>query len=196
MIATKELELTIEGAEDIARAYITTAFDENYFTSNGKKHDDGWHFMVNCHREDMNRTPAVGGIFVCASGKVETLSEDRIREMTEAVEVQAAQKRGELARDANGYVLRYHARIKANSWTTNHIDHKVGAKGGVFIPAEEPIWRFSIKDSLADADDHTFDVIDVDAKTGEVNPLSQERLNNIFGGLRAARGIKKQTAAA
>lgn len=197
MIATKELELTREEAQTTANEYISNSFGQTFFAGKGTHRDDGWRFMVQCHFEEIKYRPAAGFLTVFENGQVEQLSEDRIRDMKEIAEVQAAKKRGKkFARDENGVVLRCHARIKANRWTTNHIDHKVGARGGIFVPVEPPIWRFAIKDSLVNAMDAPLDVIDVNAITGEVLPLTEHQIDIIAGGLSAARRLKKQAATA
>lgn len=79
----------------------------------------------------MKRIPAVGAIAVDAiSGQIEALTDDQLRNMREAGAVQATQGRRELARDENGYILRRHARIKANNWISDRVGLKVGAEGG------------------------------------------------------------------
>ncbi|MEZ4713569.1 MAG: hypothetical protein R3A44_40655 [Caldilineaceae bacterium] len=116
--------------------------------------------------------------------------------MKEAVAVQAAQERGELARDERGYIVRFHARIKANSWISNRIDLKVGATGGILIPVEPPIWRFSIQLHAQEAELNALDVIDVNAQTGQVIPLTKQQLELIRGGVRALRRHQELAAAA
>lgn len=195
MVATI-IELTIEDAGAIADDYISQAFDPSFFTTNGKKVDDGWHFTVKCHRDDMTRTPAVGGLTVFESGDVETLSDDRIRDMKEAAETQAAQQRQEFARGEDGYVLRYHARIKASCWLAKKVDLKISASSGVFIPIENPIWRFSVYDSALLSDDDPLGIIDVDATTGEVQKLDEEEIEIIIRGACASRRYPEYTTTA
>lgn len=192
MVTTKEL--TIEDAGTIASEYISKTFDESFFPTLGKKIDEGWYFTIKCHREDMSRTPAVGGLIISPFGEVQELSEDRIRDTREAAETQAAQHRKELARDENGYVLRYHARIKATFWLANNIDYKVGAKGGFFIPIDSPIWRFSVYDNVIESDDVQLGVIDVDAVTGEVRQPNDEEIEIIIRGVCASRRPSKYSA--
>lgn len=194
MIATAELEGTVEEVQARADDYVAEVLGQTYFTKNGELQEDGWYFTVKCHREDMKRTPAVGYLIVCEDGQVKHLSEDYIREMKEAAETQAAKERGEeFARDEDGHVLRRHARIKAGSWLANYVDHKIGARGGIFIPIEPPIWRFSVCDFLRDSEPYPLDVIDVNAVTGEVYKPTQDQINIIIRGVCAARKRKKQT---
>jgi hypothetical protein len=144
--------------------------------------------MVICHRADMSRTPAVGVVSVApATGQVHELTAEQIRNLREAGAVQAAQARGELARDEQGYVLRYHARIKASVWISDRVDLKVGASGGAFLPLDPPVWRFSIDFHLEDRQLDPLGVIDVNAKTGQVIPLTNKQLQTIRGCVRAAK---------
>ncbi|MBV7326842.1 hypothetical protein KFU94_00995 [Chloroflexi bacterium TSY] len=197
MIATREHELTTEVVQEVANKYISDVFGDSYFIEKGNKRDHGWNFTVQVQRDDISFSPMVGWLTISNDGQVENLSEDRIRDMKESAEVYAAKERGDtFARDQNGYVLRYHARIKANTWTTNYIDHKLGARGGIFIPVETPLWRFMIKDSLVGAVDHPLDFIDVNAVTGEVIPLTEHQIAKIVGELCATRRLQKQTATA
>ncbi|MEM7133275.1 MAG: hypothetical protein AAF702_43655 [Chloroflexota bacterium] len=193
MIATQEL--TIEDASTIANEYISNIFDESFFITLGKKIDEGWYFTVKCRREDMNRTPAIGGVIVLECGDIQKLSEDRIRDMKEAAETQAAMHKKELPIDKEGHVLRYYARIKATHWLANHVDHKIGATGGFFVPIHSPIWRFSVIDNALKSDDIQLGVIDIDAETGEVRKPNDEEVEIIIRGACASRRYPQYTTA-
>ena len=145
----------------------------------------------------MQRTPIVGSVIVDATtGQVRPLTADQLRDLREAGAVQAAQARGELARDKDGYVLRYHARIKASVWISDRTDLKVGTTGGVFLAIEPPMWRFAIDFHLTDIYLDPLDVIDVDAQTGQIIPLTDAQLQNIRGCIRAAQRYQTLAAAA
>lgn len=197
MIAIKERELTTDSVQNVANEYIASALGPNYFTDQSTERDRGWNFIVQCRYEDINKCPPVGILAVFENGQVEQLSEDRIRDMRETGEIRAAKERGEkFARDKNGFVLRRQARIKASCWTSDNIGMKFGAEGGIFIDLDDPIWRFSVHFYFPEGDSPVLDVIDVDAKTGTVHPLSDEQIKAIAGGIRAARRIQEQTAEA
>lgn len=195
MIATKKRQIDIKSAGKRADEYISTVFGSTYFTYDGEERDDHYHFMVKCLRDDMKRNPAVGSITVFESGDVQVLSEDRIRDMKEAGETQAAQHRKELARDEDGYVLRYHARINASCWLADTVGHKLGATGGLFIPSERPIWRFTVQDFVMQSTNYALAVIDVNARTGEVLKPNEEEIEIIIRGVCASRKHQKYTAA-
>lgn len=192
MVATTIL--TIENASTIADEYLADTFGKTYFAYECSESDDGYHFRVACTREDMPRKVAVGGVTVFRSGDVKTLSEDQIRDMVEAAETQAAQRRKEFARDKDEYVLRYHARIKASIWLSKNVDAKNGASGGVFIPTDPPIWRFIVQDFVLDSEDRPLGMVDVNALTGEVLELDEEEIEIIVRGSCASRRYPQYTA--
>jgi hypothetical protein len=171
-----------------ADIYLTNQVGLAYGTGHGYLRDSRWCFMVTCRNHTQNHTAVVGVISVdAATGQVNQLTGEQIRNLQEAGAVQTAQARGELARDEQGYVLRYHARIKASVWISDRIDLKVGANGGAFLPLDPPVWRFSIDLTLADEHLEPLGVIDVDATTGQVIPLTTEQLQLIRECVRAAK---------
>jgi hypothetical protein len=171
-----------------ADVYLTNWLGLAYGTGHGYLRVGRWCFMVTCRHPAQNRPAVIGVMAVDATtGQVNPLTGEQIRNLQEAGAVQAAQVHGELARDEQGYVLRYHARIKASVWISDRIDLKVGANGGVFLPLEPPLWRFSIDLTLADEQLEPLGVIDVDATTGQVVPLTSEQLQLIRECVRAAK---------
>lgn len=115
--------------------------------------------------------------------------------MSEAGAVQAAQERRELARDEAGYILRRHARIKANCWLSDHVGMKIGAEGGHLLTQQEPpIWRFSVVCHLRNLDVCSLGTIDVDAINGQVMPLPETQIQTIQEAVSAAVRYQKQTA--
>jgi len=177
--------------------YITTKLGPEYSISHSELREGQWLFTIQCRRSDMRRQPAVGIITAdAATGRLHEITEDRLRDMREAGAVQAAQERRELARDAEEYVLRYHARIKATVWISNRVDLKVGASGGVFVPLPHPLWRFTIDFHLAALHLDNFGMIDVDAQTGQVIPLTEGQLQRIREGVCAAKQLHGMATAA
>lgn len=193
MVTTKEI--TLNDASIIAEEYISQVFGDSFFATLGKEIDEGWYFSVKCNREDLNRTLAVGGVVILEYGIVQSLSEDKIRDMKEAAETQAAIHKKELAQDENGYLLRYHARIKATHWLANNVDHKIGARGGFFVPIDSPIWRFSVIDNAIESEDIQLGVIDINAVTGEVLKPNDEEIEIIVRGACASRRYPQYSTA-
>ena len=183
--------------QQIANAYLSTMVGPAYRVGQSVLRQGQWHYRVLCQRPDLQRTPIVGSITVDAkTGQVNPLTADQVRDLREASAVQAAQARGELARDEEGYILRYHARIKATVWISDQTDLKVGATGGVFLPLDPPVWRFAIDFHLADTYLNPLGVIDVNAQTGQVIPVRTDLLHNIRGCVRAAQRHQTLAAAA
>ena len=193
MIASVELPMTTAVVDEVearrnADIYLTNKLGLTYGTGHGYLRDGCWCFMVTCRDHEQNHPLVVGVISVNATtGQVNQLTGEQMRNLQEASAVQAAQARGELARDEQGYVLRYHARIKASVWISDHTDLKVGASGGALLPLDPPIWRFSIDLNLADEHLEPLGVIDVDADTGQVVPLTTKQLQLIRECVRAAK---------
>lgn len=199
MIQTTVLEksqATVPVYRDVAN-YITARLGPEYAISHSALRDGQWLFTIQCRRSDMRRQPMVGIITADATtGQLQEIPEEKLRDMREAGAVQAAQERRELARDAAGYVLRSHARIKATVWISDRVDLKVGASGGVFTALPQPRWRFAIDFHLADLHLEQLDLIEVDAQTGQVIPLSEEQLQRIREGVCAAKRLQDMAAAA
>jgi len=184
-------------AQQVASRYLTQTFGATYRLGTGAIRHDRWVFPVMAQQSDGHPVPMVGVIEVDAqTGLLEPLSATQISDMQEAGAVQTAQARGELARNEQGYVLRSHARIKASVWISDRVDLKVGASGGAWIPFATPIWRFSIALHQEDGELEPLGIIDVDATTGRVHPLTTEQIRAIQECVRAAKQHPTLAAAA
>lgn len=198
LLGENSMTLTAEMTEVEARTavdhYLATALGPTYQAGRAHQRTGGrLSFVVLCQREDMQRVPAVGFISVeTRKGQVEALSADRLREMQEAGAVQAAQSRNELARDEEGYVLRQHARIKANVWISDRVGLKVRATGGIFVPLDPPLWRFSIYYH----DCGPLAVLNVNAQTGEIDAVTDAQLQAIREDVRALKQLQLLATAA
>lgn len=193
MIAT--IEITEATCRAAAAQYLAQSLGAAFQVGRGQLVDGIWRFTVIEQRSDMVRVPAVGTIAVEAvSGHIHTLTAEQLRNLREAGAVQAAQERRELARDDNGYVLRRHARIKANCWLSDHVGMKIGAEGGHLLIQEPPIWRFSVVCHLRNLDVCSLGTIDVDAINGQVMPLPETQIQTIQEAVSAAVRYQKQTA--
>jgi hypothetical protein len=195
--AALDLHLTEAQARAQVNRYLTQRLGAAYSAGHSYLRDGRWCFMVSYQPADLSHALAVGVVTVdVATGRVNELTEDQLRNLRETGVVQAAQARGELARDEQGYVLRSHARIKASVWISDRVDLKVGANGGIFLPLDPPVWRFSIDFHLEDTHLDPLGVIDVDAKTGQVVPLTNEQIQAIRGCVRAVKQFQALAPAA
>lgn len=183
-----ETAVTASQAQVSAHTYLATTLGPTYTAGHHYLRNGRWCFMVISQANNLPRPPVVGVITVDATtGQVYPLTVEHIRDMHEASAVQAAQAPRELARDKQGYLLRYQARIKASVWISDRVDLKVGANGGAFLPLNPPVWRFSIALTRGEQHLDPLGVIDVDATTGQVCPLTDEQLQAIRGCVRAAK---------
>jgi hypothetical protein len=184
-------------ARQRASRYLTQTLGAPYGLGAGFMRHGRWVFPVMSEQHTAHPAPMVGVLEVDAqSGQLEPLSAAQIADMQEAGAVQAAQARGELARNEQGYVLRSHARIKASVWISDRVDLKVGASGGAWIPFDNPIWRFSISLHQEGEDLEPLGTIDVDATSGRVHPLTTEQIQAIQESVRAAKQHQALAAAA
>lgn len=171
----------------VINAYLASTLGNDYYAGNSSQRELCWCFAVKWQRDGINPV-MVGTIsFDTVTDQLIELTPEQIQDMQEAGPVQIAQYRGELARSTNGYVLRYHARIKANMWVSNHVDLKVGAEGGIWVPLDEPIWRYSIYYRTAESNLSPIGAIDVDAQSGCVIPLHLQELQTLQVCVRAAK---------
>ncbi|MBV7326926.1 hypothetical protein KFU94_01430 [Chloroflexi bacterium TSY] len=192
MISTTEMTET--DVRTTINTYLAEAMGPEYRAGHARSREDGrWGFTVLCQRDDMSRTPAVGTLWADpTTGQIEVLNDEQVREMREAGAVQAAQARNELAKDENGYILRRYARIQANVWISDRVGLKIKASGGTFVPSDPPVWRFSIFY-------HTLGplaVMDVSAKTAEIDPLTDAQLQAIREDVRAIKQLQPLAATA
>lgn len=195
------MTLTAENTEGQARIlvdrYLADTMGPAYGAGPCRLQNGRMYFRIKCKRNDMHRAPIVGGIaFDLETGQIAELPSEQICNFRESSEVQAAHDRRELARGEDGFVLRLQARIKASVWISDRVDLKVSAKGGVFLPLDTPIWRFSLCFHREAIHLELLGVIDVNAQTGEVIPLPEVQLQSIRESVNAALRAQKQATAA
>lgn len=167
--------------------YLREALGAEYSAGKGKLCNGAWRITVLCRRQDMTRVPAVGYIAVDAlTGSIARPTADQLRNMHEVGAVQAAQARWELARDEDGYVLQIQAKIKANCWLSDHVGMKIGVKDGTFIANQTPVWRFPIVTYLQRVSMGQLGLIDVDARSSQVIPLTPDQIQGIQEDVSAA----------
>jgi len=73
-------------------------------------------------------------------------------------------------------VLRYQAQRQAAAWLSDHLSMHFSATDGLFVPLTCPLWQFAIRFRLPTIGElKPFGVIDVNALTGQVTPLSRRQ---------------------
>ncbi len=183
-------------AHETAGAYLMAVLGVDYAATNGTYAQGRWHFLIGCQRTNVNQPCIVGRVAVDAqTGSVITLPADQLRETRECADWEVARLRGELARDADGYVSRHQARRLARRWLDQQLAMKYSASGGLWMPLDPPVWQFSIAFSLQDVHLDPLGVIDVNAQTGTVIPLSAHQLNHLRERVRAVIQHRQPVAA-
>jgi hypothetical protein len=186
-----------DAAQRAADTYLADALGPEYHATNGAYQRDRWTFFICCRRTDLQHSCVVGRVSIDArTGVVLPLTGDQLREVREVVDWEVARGQGELARDANGYLSRHQARRLARRWLDQHLSMKYGASGGLLIPLDPPVWQFSITFRLQALHLEPLGLIDVDAVSGAVKPLTTEQLAILQERVRAVIQSEAPTAAA
>jgi hypothetical protein len=168
-------------AQQAADAYLATALGAEYRALSGFSGQGRWYFRIGWQCPNRHSPYGVGKLAVDAhSGAVQSLTDEQLHETREWGAVQAANERGELARDAQGYVLRYQAQRQATTWLSDHLSMHFSATDGLFVPLARPLWQFAIRFRLPSVGElKPLGVIDVDALTGQVTSLSRHQQHTI-----------------
>ncbi len=168
-------------AQRTANGYLSDVLGNEYCALHGVYGNGCWYFLIRYQCADHQESYGVGKIAVDTStGKVNALTDEEIQDARESSAVQIANARGEMARDAHGYLLRYQAQMNATEWLHEHLTMHFSATEGLFIPLEHPLWQFSVRFRLARVGElKPLGVIDVDAQNGQVKPFSRQQQHRI-----------------
>lgn len=183
-------------AQRTADTYLATTLGIAYFADAGFYANGRWYFLIRMQHRDGEYTAGLGKLAVdVVTGEVIALTPAQVQEVHEASIVLAAQARAEVARDERGYLLQHQAKLRATEWLAENLTLHFSATDGLFVPLEQPIWQFSIRFRLPHLGEiNPLGVIDVDALTGEVTPLTPKQLQVIEE--RAHAIIRHRTLAA
>jgi hypothetical protein len=137
-----------------------------------------WRFLI-LHRE---HNAVAGHVDVdAATGKVIPLDDEQMQDMHERAAVIGAKSRKTLARDEKGYVLPFLAKVRVNGYLACHVAFFARAKGQpTFVNGNSPVWRVATALRLDEPDTMVeLGVVDVDARTGDVIPLTVQQIQNM-----------------
>lgn len=141
-----------------------------------------WRFAIHRQFLDLDEPILAGHIKVDAtSGAVLPLTADEIWDIQGRAETRAEHKRGKNpAKDDNGLILPYQAKIKVNAYMGGYVAFYAGSDGQpTFISGDPPIWRVETVLRL-----HQYGKVaklgslDVNAITAEVIPLSDSEIQH------------------
>ena len=174
--SVKELRM-----RELADVYLTQFLGTEYrCDAVSQQHNNSLTFFI-CYTDVENeQTPVVGRINVNpAMAAVQPLTAEQLCEIRECAAWEKARRKGELARNADGYILRHQARRLARRWISAQLGMNFSVTGGIFVPLAAPIWQFAIAFHLEDLRLDPLGTMDVNALSGEVNPLSKTQLKTL-----------------
>ena len=137
-----------------------------------------WRFLVRNHEYDA----LAGYIDVDAvTGKVILLDDEQLQDLRERAVVIAAKSRKTIARDENGYILPFLAKTRINGYLSNDVAFFASASGQpALIDGNPPVWRVTTVLRLGEHGQAVpLGVVDVNALTGEVVPLTEQQILNM-----------------
>lgn len=179
-LPAKPVPVSETEAQCTAATYVKAMIGSGFEVVSGAHYFDKllgraiWRFYVRGQH-----TP-VGLVKVDAlTGRVFPLNHYEIQSMCEKEMVASARKRNELPMDENGLVLAEYARRSASSYLGDHLGMYFGAVNPLLVSGELPHWQMTIEFKMYSTGPFTLAVMDVDAKTGDVVPLTPQQLKQI-----------------
>jgi hypothetical protein len=167
-------------AQGAAESYLAQVLGAGYAATNAFYGNGRWNFLI-CPQLVTGAANGIGKLAVNAmSGTVIALNDEQIQAVCEQATLLAAPQHRESVRDERGYILRHQAEVKATQWLSDHLTLHFSATDALFVPLENPLWQFSIRFRLPQVGEiKPLGVMDVDAQSGAVRPLSRQQLNTI-----------------
>ena len=174
------LPRTEVGTDKLVNSYLSEVLGTEYYANAGEQHRHLLTFFICYAGVDSKQHPVVGYLTVDATvPKIHALTDEQVREIRECAAWENARIQGRLARGADGYVMRHQARRLARRWISDQLTMNFSVTGGIFVPLKSPIWQFAITFHLGAVHLEPLCTIDVNALTGDVQPLSHTQLKTI-----------------
>lgn len=191
------IPLSEQAAQKVAANYVETLLGKAYAVVSGAcyysaPHERSlWRFFVR------GKEGPVGIIYVNPeTGRVLPWTTDEKQIIHEKAAILRTQKTGDLPCDEKGHVLREYARRQATVYLSAQVGLQAVATNPLFLPLTPPVWQCSIELGLPEHGTiGIFGTIDVDAHTGEVVPLSDNQIQQIWTRGNAALEFYTQTPA-
>jgi hypothetical protein len=185
-------------AQRVASQWVAASIDPIFAVVSGARVQrpspgrEVWQFVIRCEHGPLD------AIEVDAqTGEVLPLPDDMIRVIREKAAIYAARKRGIVPVNEHGYVLGEYARRQGDSYLSMEVSLFYSATEGVFVPLACPLWQFLIQVRLPRLGVlGKLGTLDVDARTGEVIPLTHKQIKQIRERADALVEFRTQTAAA
>jgi len=130
------------------------------------------------------------------TNQVLPLTDDEIRLIREKAATLQARQQGRLPLGEDGYVISEFARRQANHYLSLYVGLQAVPIQAIFVPLERPVWQFLVEIRLPQTGAiGVFGLIDVDARSGAVIPLTDEQIQKIWSRGNAAAELCTQKAA-
>jgi hypothetical protein len=185
-------------AKHVADLYVAETFGPDYQVQSVERIPGYWWVRLACQHPALGQT-VVGSVKVdVQTGKVVLLTASEVEDIQERADVMAAQRRGDLARGPEGYILPYHAKIKANRYLGDYVAFFASVEGRpVWVDGEPPMWCVATALYLrGHGKVCELGPMYVNALTGEVVPLSNDEISTRQKRARhAAKAVEHSTAA-
>lgn len=165
-----------------ANQYLHETLGTQYRAVQPVKTKAGWQCLIQFYTATQGKTIIAGELMLDArSGCAIPLSTTALREVQARVAVRLAKDKGELARDEDGFILPYLAKIRVNGYLTDLVTMFAVAEGEpIWLAGHEPCWRVPFALQLRGHGGVThLGYIDVNAVTGVVIPLAEEQILSI-----------------
>ena len=173
--------MTLTAANQIADAYIVEKLGVGYEAVSGMLYKDEatgstiWQFVI--------RSPYAPLDTIRVDAKTRAvipLEGNQLYRIHERAQVAAAKQRNELPTNEQGFVLAEYARHKANRYLAQYVNMYLGAEKPVFLPLLRPVWQVEVYFKMDDFGPFAVEFLDVDARTGEVIPYTQQQIQEIY----------------
>jgi hypothetical protein len=192
--ATVAPVISQEVAQRTAQAYVIDQIGASFQVSTRVSYDKRnylWRFLIQCQFGPLH------AIEVDAqNGKVIALTESQVRLVRQRAAIAAARRRNILPVDEHDHVLAEYARRSASRYLDAHLSMYFSAAGPVFVPGEPPRWQVAIVFQNTNIGPLILGVMDVDAHTGEPEPLTDEMIQQLRERTSAIIGHQTQAATA
>lgn len=188
--------LPIDDAYRIAQTYVATHVNPAFTVASGACYfhkrlvREVWRFYV-C----FNHSPVGLILLDVHTGAVLPLTDQEIQVMREKAAVIAARVQGRLPTTQDGFIVGEYARRCATTYLNEVLTLFFGATDPIFIPDNPPQWRFMIEFKMYDIGPFTVGTLAVDARNGDIFPLTTSQIKQIQERTSAIIGHPASTAA-
>lgn len=169
-------------ARQVANRYLRAKLGLGYRLEPGflRAHppSSAWRFLV--FNQEFNAVAGYVDVDT-ETGQIIPLADEQLQDIRERAMVQAAKSRQTLARDAQERILPFLAKVRVNSYLSAWVALFASADGQpALVDGNPPVWRVTTTLRLPEQDKVIeLGVIDVNAHTGDVIPLTEQQIQHM-----------------